>query len=151
MKEDDISVRLIKSDDQPEWQGLYRGYADFYQMPMSDETLATVFGWLLDPAHVLEGFVMERDETLVGLAHVRVMPSPLRGATGGFLDDLFIHPDARGSRLGEAMLTHLQTVAQERGWGFIRWITAEDNARARTLYDRVATKTDWVLYQMDPR
>ena len=48
------------------------------------------------------------------------------------------------------MLAHLQAVATERNWAFIRWITADNNARARTLYDRVSRKTDWVLYEMPP-
>ena len=143
-------IRSVHPDDESVWQALYRGYADFYQVPISDETLKTVFGWLMNPNHVLEGRVMEQDGALIGLAHFRVMPSPLRGADVGFLDDLFIHPDARGGRLGEAILAHLQAVAKERGWAFIRWITAEDNARARTLYDRTAQQTDWILYEMAP-
>jgi hypothetical protein len=32
----------------------------------------------------------------------------------------------------------------------VRWITAEDNARARRLYDRVAQKTHWVTYEIRP-
>ena len=143
-------IRPVEASDEPAWQTLYRGYADFYQVTISDETLKTVFDWVLDPEHMLEGVVMERNNTLIGLAHFRGMPSPLRGSTAGFLDDLFIHPDARGGRLGEAMLAHLQAVATERNWAFIRWITADNNARARTLYDRVSRKTDWVLYEMPP-
>ena len=29
-----------------------------------------------------------------------------------------------------------------------RWITADDNYRARTLYDRVAKKTAWNTYEI---
>jgi hypothetical protein len=39
-------------------------------------------------------------------------------------------------------------IAKERGWGKIRWITADDNYRARTLYDRVAVKTAWNTYEV---
>ena len=35
-----------------------------------------------------------------------------------------------------------------RGWTVIRWITAEDNYRARGLYDRVADKTKWATYDI---
>jgi hypothetical protein len=30
----------------------------------------------------------------------------------------------------------------------IRWITAEDNYRARGVYDRVAVRTPWVTYDI---
>jgi hypothetical protein len=32
----------------------------------------------------------------------------------------------------------------------VRWITAADNATAQRLYDRVATKTAWVTYDLVP-
>ena len=40
--------------------------------------------------------------------------------------------------------------ARANGWPVVRWITAEDNARARALYDRVATRTHWVTYEIRP-
>jgi hypothetical protein len=32
----------------------------------------------------------------------------------------------------------------------MRWITADDNYRARTLYDRIGKKALWNLYEMTP-
>ena len=32
----------------------------------------------------------------------------------------------------------------------VRWITAEDNYRARGLYDKVAQRTSWLTYDMAP-
>ncbi len=40
-------------------------------------------------------------------------------------------------------------IAKERGWGKkSARITADDNYRARTLYDRVAVKTAWNTYEV---
>ena len=86
----------------------------------------------------------------MGLAHWRRMPSPLRGADIGFLDDLFVDPAARGGNIGEALIGHVAGVARARGWGVVRWITADDNYRARALYDRLAKKTSWNLYELTP-
>ncbi|MYJ72283.1 MAG: GNAT family N-acetyltransferase, partial [Rhodospirillaceae bacterium] len=110
----------------------------------------TVWGWIHDPGHVVEALVAERGGALVGLAHYRAMPSPLRGIEIGFLDDLFVDPAARGAKVGEALLARLNEISAERGWNKIRWITGDDNYRARTLYDRVAVKTAWNLYEMTP-
>jgi hypothetical protein len=37
---------------------------------------------------------------------------------------------------------------KQRGWTVIRWITAEDNYRALSLYDKVADKTKWATYDL---
>ena len=75
----------------------------------------SLFAWLLDPGHVCGGLVAETDDGLVGLAHYRSMPSPLRGAEVGFLDDLFVDPERRGLGAGEALLLAVDGIAAERG------------------------------------
>ena len=143
-------IRSLGPDDRQPWERLYRGYADFYQVETSEEKLATLFGWLMDPAHPCTGLVAEADNgSVIGLAHYRAMPSPLRGEEVGFLDDLFVDPDARGSRAGEALLRHLDDIARDRGWAVVRWITRDNNYRARGLYDRLALRSDWITYEMN--
>ena len=143
-----VTIRAVNQADQSQWQGLYRQYGEFYQVGMTDETLTTVWSWLHDPAHVVEGIVAEQDGKVVGLGHYRRMPNPLRGVEIGFLDDLFVDSSARGARVGELLIARLVEIAKERGWSKIRWITADDNYRARTLYDRVAVKTAWNTYEI---
>jgi hypothetical protein len=48
------------------------------------------------------------------------------------------------------LLGALRSIAEEQKWTKIRWITRDDNYRARALYDKVATKTNWTMYEMDP-
>ncbi|MFW5833813.1 MAG: GNAT family N-acetyltransferase [Pseudomonadota bacterium] len=143
-----VQIVAVAEAHRAAWQRLYQGYADFYRRPSDDAHKAVVWGWLMDPAHELEGYVALLDGAPRGLAHVRRMPSPLRGQDIGFLDDLFVDPGARGHRLGEHLLDFVADLARKRGWGVVRWITADDNYRARTLYDRIATKTAWNLYEM---
>jgi GNAT superfamily N-acetyltransferase len=132
------------------WRELYAGYAAFYGRELTDANARTVWGWLMDPAHELEGALALLDGQPVGLAHWRRMPSPLRGADIGFLDDLFVAPAARGQDIGGRLIAHLAAVARGRGWAVVRWITADDNYRARALYDRLARKTSWNLYELTP-
>ena len=84
-----VTIDRLKDSDKTDWRRLYDGYAAFYKMPMTDETAERVWGWLHDAEHVQEALVA-RDATgrVIGLAHFRPMPSPLRGAYAGFLDDL---------------------------------------------------------------
>lgn len=143
-----LEIAPLATAHRSRWRELFQGYADFYGRPSDDAHKETVWGWLMDPAHELEGYVALRDGEPVGLAHVRRMPSPLRGEDIGFLDDLFVDPAARGARVGDALLAFLAGLAAERGWPVVRWMTGDDNYRARTLYDRVARKTAWNLYEM---
>jgi GNAT superfamily N-acetyltransferase len=146
-----LTIEPPNEADRGAWRRLFDLYAEFYRMPMDDGIAGRVWGWIHDPAHPVKGLVA-RDAagTVVGLAHYRGMPSPLRGTEIGFLDDLFVPPEARGARIGEALIAAVADEARQRGWVAVRWITAEDNARARKLYDRVAKKTHWVTYEVRP-
>ena len=142
-------IRSLHQDDRRAWERLYRGYAEFYCVETNDNKLATLFGWLMDPAHPCTGLVAEDAEgRLIGLAHYREMPSPLRGENVGFLDDLFVDPASRGGQVGEAMLRYLDGIAEQEAWAVMRWITRDNNYRARNMYDRLAHRSDWITYEM---
>ena len=142
-------IRNIQIKDKDEWRELYQGYANFYQVEISKITLDTVWNWLLDQNHELSGLVYEINNKLVAIAHYRRMPSPLRGKDIGFLDDLYVHPDFRGRKIGEEIINKLNHISQEKGWGLIRWITRNDNHNAKLLYDRVAKKSTWDVYELE--
>lgn len=57
----------------------------------------------------------------------------------------------RAARGVDALIGELARVAAERSWSVVRWITADDNHRARSKYDQVATRTQWVTYDMAPK
>jgi hypothetical protein len=71
---------------------------------------------------------------LAGIGHYRSMPSPLRGRLIGFLDDLFIAPEFRVGGAVKQLFIHLRQECSSHGWPFVRWITKEDNQRARAAY-----------------
>ncbi len=141
-------IRPPTSADRSEWERLYAGYAAFYKVTQTPEMRATVWGWIHDPAHGTRAFVAEDQGRLVGLAHFRPFARPLAASTGGFLDDLFVDPAARGSGAADALIAALAAEGRQQGWTVIRWITAEDNYRARALYDRLAEKTRWATYDI---
>ena len=143
-----VTIRRIAAGDREGWDGLYQGYAAFYRVDQTEAMRDRVWGWLHDPAHETEGLVAEKDGQLIGLAHFRAFARPLSASTGGFLDDLFVGPEARGSGAAEALIKALSDEGRARGWTVIRWITAEDNYRARSLYDRLAEKTRWATYDI---
>ena len=141
-------IRPIKIEDKKDWEKLYRGYADFYKVEINDEILATVWKWLFDQNHEVSGLVFEENSKVIALAHYRKMPSPLRGKYIGFLDDLFVDPEHRGKKIGEKIISELKIISEKNKWGLIRWITKNDNKRAKSVYDKVSEKTIWDTYEL---
>ena len=141
-------IRKPTAADRATWEILYAGYAAFYKVTQTSEMRAKVWGWIHDPAQQTEGLVAEADGRLIGIAHFRPYARPLSASIGGFLDDLFVGPDARGSGAAQALIGAVCDVGRARGWTVVRWITAEDNYRARAVYDRVAERTKWVTYDV---
>ena len=146
-----VSIVPLSAANRSEWRRLFDAYAAFYEVPMEEATVKATWSWLLDPMHVLEG-VMARTEdgATAGLAHYHAMPSTLKGADIGFLDDLYVDLGLRGLGIGEALIGHVAAIGRQRGWSRIRWITAEDNRRAQALYDRVATGSRRLVYELAP-
>ena len=114
-----------------EWEKLYAGYAAFYRVEQTPEMRATVWNWIHDETHELQGLVaLDDGGRAIGLAHFRPFARPLAATTGGFLDDLFVAPDARGTGAAQALIDAIVETGRGRGWTVIRWITADDNYRA---------------------
>ena len=145
----DFRTAFVIDTDKNEWRALFDGYADFYSVVMNDEIADRVWHWLLDPTHVLEGLLTRESTGLaVGIAHVRACPRPLGGGDVGFLDDMFVLPEARGSGAADALFAALRDLADTRGWPSIRWITQHFNARGRAFYDRyTGGPSDFIMYQ----
>ena len=141
-------IRDIHLKDKKQWEKLYKSYADFYKVEMNAKILQIVWEWLHDKSHEVNGLVYEVDGNIVGLAHYRRMPSPLRGQDIGFLDDLFVDPEHRGQRIGEKLINELKEISKSKRWNMMRWITRDDNLRAKSLYDRVSKKTNWDVYEL---
>ena len=150
------SVRHVRDNEFDAWTRLFRGYADFYNWPTSDEHQRQIWSWIHDDRTV-EALVAVRVDDAgrevgepEGLAHLREWVRPLRGVVCGYLDDLYVDPLVRGTGAVEALYAEMTRIARERGWSVIRWTTADDNYRARRVYDKVATRTTWITYDMTP-
>jgi len=46
------------------------------------------------------------------------------------------------------LFRELKKISKQKGWPYVRWITATDNHRARSVYDKISNTIDFVTYQM---
>ena len=145
----DVIIREAHAGDELPWRELFLAYGVFYDTSFTEDITRGVWAWILDPSHPLTCWVAEDNGVVVGFAHVREQPDTFRAGPSWFLDDLFTAPAARGRGVGRALIAHATDFAKRHGGGDLRWITAEDNAVARGLYDTLATQTSWVMYELD--
>ncbi|HEY8913868.1 GNAT family N-acetyltransferase [Lacisediminihabitans sp.] len=144
-------IRDIQPGDAESWARLYSGYRSFYEVSADDAAVATTWAWMLGRLHGLRGIVaVAPGGEVVALANLRLFARPSVGKMGLYLDDLFTLPSSRGSGAAGALLARAAEIAAEEGANVVRWITASDNVKARSVYDAHATATPWVTYDMKP-
>ena len=144
-----MKVEALILNDKDKWSELYHGYAEFYEMKMNQDILDTVWSWIHSTEVKFYSIGVKSSENeLIGFMHYREMPSPLRGKLVGFLDDLFVQPDYRGTGAVQLLFKELKLQAVKNDWPYVRWITATNNLRARKVYDQISEPIDFVTYQM---
>jgi ribosomal protein S18 acetylase RimI-like enzyme len=141
-------IRKLKEKDKKNWAYLYNGYADFYKVPMNSEIVDTLWGWIQDENHIIKGICFELEGKIVGIAHYRTMPRPIKGQYIGFLNDLFVDPEFRGQKIAQKLIAHLKSLSKANNWDGIRWITQSSNKTAKKLYDKIANNTGFELYEL---
>jgi len=92
-----------------------------------------------------------RQGELVGYACLYWTFTSLIPAEVVLLNDLFVVPEARGKGVGRALIEASAAVARRRGAARLTWLTAQDNKRARRLYDTTgAIAEPSIEYELEP-
>ena len=143
------TTRLVGPGDRDEWLSLFTGYLTFYQDTMSPELAQLAFDRLIDPSVDLHGAIAWVDDhDAVGLVHWATQLSTRTEPRHCHLDGLFVHPDARGSGAGSALVSHVRSWAQEQGVAKVLWLANVENKSARAVYDRFAEPTMYAQYEI---
>tara|TARA_B100000965_G_C18955688_1_gene483304 strand:+ start:51 stop:488 length:438 start_codon:yes stop_codon:yes gene_type:complete len=141
-------IRNLEQKDRETWGKLYNSYADFYKVPMNKNILDTLWNWIQDEKHVVKGICFELENKIVGIAHYRTMPRPIKGQYIGFLDDLYVKQEFRRQKIAQKLIDHLKLLSKDNNWIGIRWITHSSNENAKKLYDKIAFNTGFELYEL---
>lgn len=77
--------------------------------------------------------------------------STFEGRPGIYLEDLFVRPEARGSGLGKALLTHLAALCTERDCARLEWSVLDWNAPAIGFYQSLGARLmdEWTVMRVD--
>ena len=145
-----VTVRLVMEHDRKNWDTLFEAYCEFGGDRQTAEMRDRVWNWIHDETAQTKCFVAENDGgDLVGFMHFREYERPMPATKGVYIDDMFVSPSARGQGVVDRLITSVGAYAKEHGLEVVRWMTSETNYRARSVYDRHATKSSWVTYQLN--
>uniref|UniRef100_A4WRS7 GCN5-related N-acetyltransferase n=1 Tax=Cereibacter sphaeroides (strain ATCC 17025 / ATH 2.4.3) TaxID=349102 RepID=A4WRS7_CERS5 len=144
---DTLVLRPISAEDEAAWRPVWQGYLRFYDTELPEEVLASTFTRLTsgEPSEP-RGILAWRGGAAVGLVHYLFHRHCWRVENVCYLQDLFTTPEARGHGVGRALISAVYDAADAAGSRAVYWHTAENNARARALYDRIGRKSPFIRY-----
>lgn len=142
-------IHALTAADRDAWLPLWQGYLEFYEATLPGELTDLTWSRLLDLQFPMWGAIAtDAEGRAIGLVHWLTHPATWSAGPYCYLEDLFVTPGTRGTGAGRALIEHVAEWARERGCSKVYWLTHETNTTARTLYDRVATHTGFVHYEM---
>lgn len=142
-----ITIRPIGSGDRDAWEPLWRDYLAFYATTLPQQAFDSAFARLTGGGPRFGGFIAELDGQAVGLVHWLMHDTYWSERDLCYLQDLYTAPAARGSGAGRALIEAVRTLAETRECLRVYWLTKEDNAQARALYDKVAQNSGFIVYR----
>jgi GNAT superfamily N-acetyltransferase len=141
-------IRPATKADGPAILSLVEALADYEKLEPPDATarrrlLEDAFG--AEPK--LRFWVAEADSVICAYAAVFFTYSSFLARPTLYLEDLFVHPDARRAGIATAMLARLKAEAQRAGCGRMEWTVLDWNTPARALYEGLGATVleEWKL------
>ena len=139
-----ITVTPLCPADRLGWDVLARGYKTFYETVLSDAQYDETWQRLLQADDVF-GLGAHLDGKLAGIAHYMFHTSAW-SVGQCYLQDLFVDEAVCGQGVARALIEGVAQAARERGATRFYWLTHQENATARTLYDKVARFRGFIRY-----
>lgn len=148
-----VLVRDLALADRDAWRVLWDGYNRFYgrhgPTALAEQITATTWARFFDPNEPVHALVAESAGALLGLSHYLFHRSTTQLGPVCYLQDLYTAPDARGRGVGKALIKAVGQRARQAGCARLYWQTHETNTTARALYDKLASRSGFIVYRRD--
>ena len=145
----EIVITPITLQDRDRWAELWRGYLEFYETELPSEIYDHTWQRLMAAESPIRGFgarLGSDSAPLVGITHYLFHTHAWAPQEICYLQDLFVDPTVRHHGCGARLIEAVAAVARERSCLRLYWTTKEDNAAARSLYDRIARFNGFIRY-----
>jgi len=145
-----IAVRGLQRTDFAAWKELWDGYNAFYgrsgATALAAEITQMTWSRFFDAYEPVHALVAERAGALLGLVHYVFHRSTIQLSPVCYLEDLYTHEAARGQGVARTLIEAVYDCARRGAVRSVYWQTHESNAVAIRLYDRVATRFGFIVY-----
>lgn len=141
------TVRQLQVKDKSSWQELYLSYVRFYESEPVEASTELLWDGLTKLEPDIQGLVAEVDGEVVGIAHFHYQLSTWSDTSHCYLEDLYVSESARGKGVATALIKQVEDLAIQKKCSELFWITKESNSTARKLYEKVATRSEFVRYE----
>jgi GNAT superfamily N-acetyltransferase len=146
-----MKIRPARRDEAAIILQLINDLAEYEKAPdevkaTEKEITETIFA---DNPKVFCDFV-EVDGDIAGMAIWFLNYSTWQGKHGIYLEDLFVKPEYRGHGYGKALLQHLASICNERGYGRFQWWVLDWNSPAIEFYRSLGAEamSEWTVYRV---
>jgi GNAT superfamily N-acetyltransferase len=147
---DPFTVRPLERGDLPSWQRLWDGYNEFYgrtgATALGPQVTSATWSRFFDEYEPIHALVAERGAAIVGFVHFLYHRSTTHLGPVCYLEDLFTLESVRGQGIASALIQAVYARAREAGVDSVYWQTHESNAVAMRLYDKLATRFGFIVY-----
>ncbi len=144
---DNIEIRPVGASERADWEPLWQGYLTFYKATLPQVATDTAWARFHDdaePMFLLGAYV---DGKLTGIVQYLYHRSTWTPGNYCYLQDLFVSDTARGLGLGRRLIEAVYAAAKAAGCSRVHWLTQNDNAQARILYDKIADNSGFMQYR----
>ena len=140
-------IRPVGANERADWEPLWRGYLTFYNSTQAMDVTDLIWSRIHDPAEPMYALGAYIDGKLLGITHYLFHRTFWTVGDDCYLQDLFVAEGTRGKGIGEALIAAVEEAARARGANRVHWLTREENAVARGLYDKVAERSGFIQYR----
>ena len=142
------AVRAAHAADEGAWLEMWADFVRDGPEPCAPDAPALTWRRVLDAASPLDCLIAEEHGAPIGFLLYVTHPYSWSTRAVCYLLDLYVRPDHRGRGHGRALLEALDRTGRTAGWLKIYWMTQADNRLSQALYDKLATRSPLVRYDL---
>ncbi|RQM47414.1 GNAT family N-acetyltransferase [Paraburkholderia bannensis] len=145
----DFVIRPVNAADHAAWLALWQAYCRHYEVTLDERVNARTWARIADPAEPIHALIAHgEDGEPLGLCNYVLHPNTWSDQTVCYLEDLYVAPQGRRKGVATAFIERLREIGERENWFRIYWITNDANEAAQAVYDRIASRSGHIRYEI---